>query len=197
MAGCEDVRAQLYRFAEGEAEPGESLAVARHLPDCTACKILLARERRLAQFLEHDLQDLPVGDEFVEGVMAQLPEEPPAPPRKRSRWSGLKLAGLAGLVFAPGFLAAPRLELAALDRLSPLIPRLDLESAQATLAGLLSLIRLALLAASSQGGLIPQWLRWSPGSLSWVGVTALALIVLSGAAAMIALAAGSLIRRVS
>jgi len=197
VGSCEEVRAQIYRFAEGEAAPAETLAIARHLPDCTACKILLARERRLAQFLEHELQDLPVGEEFVQGVMAQLPEEPPAPPRKRKRWSGLKLAGLAGLIFAPGLLAAPRLDLAAIDRLSPLIPKLNLESIEATLGGILGLVRLVLLAASSIGIQIPRLLQWTPGSLSWFGLVAIAVAGLAASGTVAAIVASSVIRRVS
>ena len=64
---------------------------ARHLPDCTACRILLAREKRLAAMLADGLVDpLPVGDDFLQGVMNQLPREPVQPRRRPGR--RLKLA---------------------------------------------------------------------------------------------------------
>jgi predicted anti-sigma-YlaC factor YlaD len=76
---CKDVHPGLSRVAEGEATPGEAMRTARHLSDCTACRILLARERRLARMLEDGLDDpLQVGEEFVQSVMANLPREPPA-----------------------------------------------------------------------------------------------------------------------
>lgn len=98
MSVCQDLRFTLSRMAEGEAAPDESLRLARHVPDCTACRILLARERRLAQMLEALDDRIPVENAFLEGVMRSLPPGPP--PRRRSR-HGLKLAGIgAGLVAA-------------------------------------------------------------------------------------------------
>ena len=86
MKGCEPIRRVLFRIADGEATPDEAIGVARHLPDCTACRILLARERRLRKMLEHDLEDFPVGEDFVQSVMATLPQDPPPQPgRSRSR----------------------------------------------------------------------------------------------------------------
>jgi predicted anti-sigma-YlaC factor YlaD len=67
------------------------MRVARHLSDCTACRIVLAREHRLAEMLEEKLDDpLQLGEDFVQAVMARLPQEPPPPPpglalRQRAR----------------------------------------------------------------------------------------------------------------
>ena len=57
MSRCEEIRPLLYRVAEGETDPDEAMRTARHLSDCTSCRILLARERRLARMLEEDLMD--------------------------------------------------------------------------------------------------------------------------------------------
>ena len=90
----------LSRMAEGELSPDEAMCGARHVSGCTPCRILLARERRLARMLEQGLDDpLQVGDEFVESVMARLPQEPPT--RVRRWWKAsrrlLRLTGLAML----------------------------------------------------------------------------------------------------
>jgi len=111
---CNSLAPLLYRVAEGEAAPDEAMRSARHLSDCTACRILLARERRLAAMLEEGLDDpLQVGEEFVQAVMATLPQgPPPAPTRKsesaRRKRGMLKLAGLAGLIGIVPLLAAAR-----------------------------------------------------------------------------------------
>jgi len=100
---CDRIRPLLYRLAEQEADPAEAIEAARHLPRCTACKILLARERRLAVLLERELVDLAVDETFVREVMDTLPT---APPRRRAApirvLRGLKLACLAGLMLLCG-----------------------------------------------------------------------------------------------
>ena len=80
MSRCVSHAPLLSRVAEGEASPEEAMRAARHLSDCTACRINLARERRLAAILEDGLEDpLPVGEDFVRAVMDNLPAEPPKP----------------------------------------------------------------------------------------------------------------------
>jgi len=99
MVACDRVRPLLFRFHEGEASPEEAMLVARHLPDCTGCRILLARENRLAKVLAEEMDELPVGEDFVRSVMATLPNGPPprtvTPARRKLR--GLKLAGFTAL----------------------------------------------------------------------------------------------------
>jgi len=97
LKDCLELRPVLSRVAEGEACPEEALAAARHLEDCTACRIVLARERRLAQMLERELDDgVAVGEDFLREVMERLPEGPP-PRRERRNRRGLTVAMLAGL----------------------------------------------------------------------------------------------------
>lgn len=85
-SSCERIRPLLSLVAEGEAAPEEAMAAARHLPCCTGCRIVLARERRLARMLEHEMVDpLEVGEEFVRSVMARLPHDPPPGDRRRMR----------------------------------------------------------------------------------------------------------------
>ena len=85
MNRCDAIRPLISRHSEGEVTPDEAIEVARHVPDCTACRILLARERRLAEMLATDLEDLPVGEEFVISVMRTLPKDPPPARRRRLR----------------------------------------------------------------------------------------------------------------
>ena len=103
MAGCAQIRPLLYPYLEREAGPGEAMDVASHLSDCTACKILLARKRRLGRMLEEGLEDsIPVGEDFVRSVMATLPDGPPPPTPRSARKRGLKLAVWIGLALATG-----------------------------------------------------------------------------------------------
>jgi hypothetical protein len=102
MAMCDRIRPLLYRLAEQEADPAEAIEAARHLPRCTACKILLARERRLAVLLERELIDLAVDETFVRDVMDTLPAAPPRRAAPIRVLRGLKLALLAGLVLLGG-----------------------------------------------------------------------------------------------
>ncbi len=90
MHSCDEIRPFLGRYNEREANPEEAIIVARHLSECTACRIQLARERRLAEMLSRELDDLPVGEDFVQSVMATLPKDPPT--RRRRRRRHLKLA---------------------------------------------------------------------------------------------------------
>ena len=92
MDACHRIRPLLSRYSEGEVSPHDAMQVARHLPDCTACRIVLARERRLAEMLDGELNDLPVGEEFVRQVMATLPQDPPPTPEPRRRRRGLAIA---------------------------------------------------------------------------------------------------------
>jgi anti-sigma factor RsiW len=100
MTSCECLRSILTKVAEGEASPEETLGFARHIPDCTSCRILFARERHLARMLD-GLDDLiPVEEAFLEGVMRSLPSTPPPRVSKRN---GLKLAGIGAVMRAvPG-----------------------------------------------------------------------------------------------
>jgi predicted anti-sigma-YlaC factor YlaD len=84
----------LSRVADSEATPREAMLTAQHVSDCTACRITLAREARLAVMLEQGLDDpLQVGEDFVQAVMENLPQEPPPAPRHKTRkHRALKLA---------------------------------------------------------------------------------------------------------
>lgn len=94
MKRCDDLRNRLSRVAEGEASPEDALAVGRHVHDCTACRIRLARERRLAEMVS-DLGDpIEVDERFLAEVMDQLPS---APPRRRPVRGGLRLASRRAL----------------------------------------------------------------------------------------------------
>ena len=106
MPTCVELRPALLRVAEGDAGPDEALAVARHLSDCTACRILLAREVRLERALGSLDDPVPVNEGFLEEVMGSLPDRPPASRRKRMR---LTIAGGTGAILLAAFTAAARL----------------------------------------------------------------------------------------
>jgi hypothetical protein len=166
-----------------------------HLPDCTACRIQLARERRLARMLEEDLEDLSLGEDLVRSVMATLPDGPPPRPARSERRRGLKLAVFAGLV---GMLA-PLLtrQLGAFGGGSGLLrlPRLEPESLEGALQGLLALARLIVVVLDR----LSSWLPVPPSSLPGgpelaLGVLFALLFGVAAASTLIAVAAGSLVR---
>jgi hypothetical protein len=144
MAGCLQIRPLLYQYLEREAGPGEAMDVAAHLSDCTACKILLARKRRLARMLEEGLEDsIPVGDDFVHSVMATLPEGPPPRTPRPGRKRGLKLALWAGLAFVVGRSVSGHWPLSVGGRPSLTLPVLDVPAGEGTFRGLLEWVRWA------------------------------------------------------
>jgi len=135
VKNCEHFRSLLSRFAEGEAGPAEALGIARHIAACTACKIVLARERRLHEALEELGDPVSVDDEFSRLVMAALPAGPP-PAARNPRRRGLRLAGLVTLVSLGGAAAVRLLSLPAGSEPVRLVSRLDLEGGSRLLDGL-------------------------------------------------------------
>lgn len=111
MADCSPVRSLLRAVVEYEAEPREAVRVADHVAECTGCRILLARERRLAELLGRIDDRLPVDADFTGHVMSALPDGPPPAPKVSllDRRRGLKLAAwlaFVGLVGAGAQLAS-------------------------------------------------------------------------------------------
>jgi len=92
MSPCEILRSALLRWADGDAEPDEALAIGRHLAECTVCRIVLAREHRLASAMAGLGDPVDVDESFLRDVMATLPAKPP---RRRGLRRGLRLAGIA------------------------------------------------------------------------------------------------------
>jgi len=192
MSDCEPIRPLLARYGEGEVSPDEAMRVARHLADCTVCRIILARERRLAQMLAEGLQDVPVGEEFVRSVMATLPQGPPPGRRRR----GLKLAsllviGLLALSVGSGASSlVPHWPAASL-------PHLDLETAGSAipaLAGAARLVQTALAAVAATGVRSPDMLGLGLLVAALAGVLTFGAV--SAASAVVACAAVRCDRRV-
>jgi hypothetical protein len=186
MASCESIRPLLVKLAEQEVSPREAMKAAKHLAVCTGCKILLARERRLARMLEVDLQDLPVGEDFFQSVMASLPKDPPPPrseeEKKKSR-HGMRLAGFAGLLGAGAMLASRATWLQARPGLFTTLPSTDLETAPGSFDGLIDLVRLAAMAIDGMSSGIGVDNSLAAGNLGILGGVA--------AAGLLALGAGS------
>lgn len=155
MGSCERLRPELSRVADAEASPEEAMAVARHVSDCTACRIQLARERRLGSMLEQGLEDpLQVGEDFVQSVMDALPQGPPPVPRRRKR-RYLKLAGLgAWIALAPALL--PRsLPLEGMTSSMPAFGSPDLGGGERLLSALIGLARSLPVALDSASSFLP------------------------------------------
>ena len=210
MERCDFIKPLLYRIVEGEASPDEAMRVARHLPACTVCRIRLARERRLAQMLEEDLNDLPVGEEFVQSVMATLPEEPSkaeaeaarakreaeADAAKRRRRRGLKLAGLAGLLGSWSWVASQDYGFNGGGSLLQ-TPALSLESLEGSYRGLPAVAQMIWMAIGALVEGLPRVLPAFP-ELSLValglGLVLLALVGTLGTSTFLFCAAGYLAR---
>jgi anti-sigma factor RsiW len=194
MPSCDGVRPLLSHVVEGELTPDEAMRVARHLSDCTACKIVLARERRLAEMLERDLEDLPVGEEFVRSVMETLPQGPPPRRRGRRNWRGLKLAGSVGLLGAGAltvsqWLSAGRGGVARIG-----LPATDFETGPSGLENLAGLARLATGALEALRDLTVA-LPSVGGGAELLAAAVTAVVVCVGAGSVLfAVAAGSLAR---
>jgi hypothetical protein len=206
VSDCDRIRPLLFRIAEGEASPDEAMLVGRHVADCTTCRILLAREKRLACMLEDDLDDLPVVEGFVEAVMATLPEGPPpgseegSSGRRRRRWRGLKLAALFGVLAASGLTLWQQLTLPG-ARAGVALAAPSLEQADAVaqaLAGLLRIVLVTLEALQSLTAGLSFDLPALSGGSGGLGLLALAATVLLGVglcgATVVVLAARLLLR---
>ena len=199
MVNCRRYGALLPRAMDDEIGAGESLKLARHLHDCTSCRILEARERRLAMMLDAFEDALPVDAGFTEGVMAALPEAPPEAPAghlAHLRRRGLKLVALAGLIgFGAGLFpgtSAIRTGPSAL----PGLPRFSLEGMESIPEALGGFVRLILLTVSrvrSGAGLEIPFLSGATG-FGYAALLPLFLTLLMFSM-VIALATGRLRRR--
>ena len=196
MAGCAQIRPLLYQYLEREAGPGEAMDVASHLSDCTACKILLARKRRLARMLEEGLEDsIPVGDDFVRSVMATLPEGPPPGPPRPGRKRGLKLAVWIGLALAAGQAVSGRWPLPGGGIPSLTLPVIDVPAGEGTFRGLLEWVRWASLAFDSLVSGAPFELSLSGIGLAFGAVAVVTLLIGTiGTSALVGVAMRSLLR---
>jgi hypothetical protein len=191
MKTCDRIQSIFPRLVEGEADPGDALRVARHLGDCTVCKIVLARERRLAEVLGTLEDPLPVDEMFIEKVMAALPAGPPPATVGRVRRRLIRLAGLGALAAALGA-TAPRV-LAGLGNVGIGLIRtgLDLEGGERLLRGLGAGARSVLLMLAEWG---PLDSSRNPGPLDAAispSILAFVTIALFGAAAFFGVTAWS------
>ena len=195
MSSCSGIRPLLPHVAASELSPHEAISVARHQADCTACKILLAREDRLAEILEQDLEDFPVGEDFVQSVMDNLPQGPPPQRRRRERRRGLRLAGLAGALGAGSMWVANLTTLGSTGGGRIGSPALDLESAPGTLESIAGLVKAALVALDAVARFPTEFGPALTGGLVMAPLAAAMVMVGLGACSgFLALAARSLAR---
>jgi len=196
MAECTQIRPLLYQYLEREAGPAEAMDVASHLSDCTACKILLARKRRLARMLEEGLEDsIPVGDDFVSSVMATLPDGPPPrrPLVKRNR--GLKLAALVGLLLTLGQTSALRWPVSAGEWPSLALPNFDTAAGEWPFQGILDCVRWVAVTIETLTGGSPFAVPLSGIGLVVGAMVALtALVVIIGSSTVLAVTTRSFLR---
>ncbi|HJQ99458.1 MAG TPA: zf-HC2 domain-containing protein [Candidatus Polarisedimenticolaceae bacterium] len=156
MTTCDRARPLIVRSVEGELAPRSALRLARHVEACTTCRILLARERRLAQMLDGLDDVVPVDASFLDAVMASLPDRPsptgPVPTRRERLRRGLRLAGLCAGLVAGGGLAARFLPFLRFDLATPAMPRFAGDETESWL---------------SVVGSAAQWVRMTAQTLSW------------------------------
>jgi len=158
MSRCERIRPSIARSVDGELGPAEALRLARHVATCTACRIVLAKEARLAEMLDGADDPLPVDESFFEAVMAALPDRvvaPSAEASRRLRWRrGLRLASLGSLLALGAGLAARLLPSLHMDVATPAMPRFTPDDT----GGLITMI-----------GTAAQWIRMTAQSVAWAG----------------------------
>lgn len=158
MTGCRHLRPFIVRSVDGDLEPGEAFRLARHLTTCTACRIVLARESRLAEMLDRAADPVSVDESFFETVMASLPDRPVPPTlelsREKRRKRGLRLAAWGAMAALGGGLAARVLPSLRLDVGAPAMPRFTPDDTD----GLISVV-----------GLAAQWIRMTAQSVAWAG----------------------------
>ena len=158
MTGCRHARPWIVRSVDGDLEPAEALRLAKHLATCTACRIMLARESRLAVLLDGAADALAVDESFFGEVMASLPDRPvpPAvePKRETRRKRGLRLAAWGAVAALSGGLAARVLPSLRLDVAPPAMPRFSPDETE----GLISVL-----------GMAAQWVRMTAQSVAWAG----------------------------
>jgi len=184
MSDCRPLRPLLSRVADGEASPDEAIRMARHLSDCTACRIHVARERRLALMLEEGLDDpLHVGEEFVREVMRNIPQEPPPRPAKKRR-RFLKLAGFVALLATGPLAAARALRFEEFGTRLPALSDPDLTAVERLLSALTGVVRSLPVALDSLSTSLPSF-HATVGFLSMATLVAAAAIVALGCAGTI------------
>ena len=158
MSRCRRIRPWIVRSMEGDLEPGEALRLARHLATCTGCRIVLARESRLAEMLDGVDDAFSVDESFFRAVMASLPERPLRPAvevSRRARWRrGLRLAALGSIAALGAGIAARALPSLRLDVATPAMPRFTPDETDVWI----SLI-----------GSAAQWIRMTAQSVAWAG----------------------------
>lgn len=190
MKACEKIQSIFPRLVEGEAEPEDALRVARHLGECTVCKIVLARERRLAEALGQLDDPIPVDERFLDNVMAALPSGPPPTVATPARRRLIRLAGAGVLAAAAGFPAIRLLERLGAGTILHSPTALGFEDAARLLGSLGGCIRSILLALvgdglrGTAGALpIPSVAAEAPAALGLATVAFVALAALSWLAA--------------
>jgi len=73
---CERMRRLVLRAVDGDVTPHEALRAARHMTRCTSCRILAARERRLADALAAIDDHVSVDESLLNRVMDALASSP-------------------------------------------------------------------------------------------------------------------------
>ncbi len=158
MRACRRIRPWIARSVDAELAPAEALRLARHIERCTSCRIVLAREARLAAMLDGLDDPVIVDESFFGAVMAALPELPvrsAVEVSRRARWRrGLKLATLASIAVLGCGLASRALLSLRFDVATAAMPRFTPDDANGWISFL---------------GSAAQWIRMTAQSMAWAG----------------------------
>ena len=169
----------------------ESLRLAQHVPRCTSCRILMARERRLKEMLDRIEDSLEVDGAFAQRVMNALPEGRPALRPAHSKRRGLAIAGLVGAGALGAAIGSRLAGTGSADGPLPGLPRIPHEGFESLNEVFSTLVRFFVLVVARAGSGFEATLpSWSPESvlvpLAFIPV-ALGLVTLS---MLVALASG-------
>ena len=81
MFSCEDVRAAISNYMDGDVPPDLRLELERHLAECRTCRVLYDTTRRTLQIVTNvGTFEVPetVSEQLVKRIMSRLPLSPPA-----------------------------------------------------------------------------------------------------------------------
>ena len=83
MFNCEDVRAALSDYLDGDVSPDLRLELERHLSGCRTCQVLYDTTRKTLRVVTNvgsfEVSET-VSEQLVKRIMSRLTFPPPAPP---------------------------------------------------------------------------------------------------------------------
>ena len=82
MFSCEEVRAALSNYIDGDVSPGLRRELEHHLSECRTCQVLYDTTRKTLRIVTNvESFEVPeaVSEQLIKRIMSRLPLAPPAP----------------------------------------------------------------------------------------------------------------------